>query len=622
MTRNADAKDRTKLHTALAVGLFIATLLVFQQVRRFEFINYDDRLDITENPHVRGGLTLHNVGRSFTTLRHANYFPLTWISHMAAVEVFDLDPGPHHLVNAVIHAMNAAVAFMVLLSLTGATWKSLIVAALFTVHPLRMESVAWVAERKDVLCALFFLLAIGCYAPYARAKDRRWYVATAACFGLGALAKPMIVTLPFVLLLLDVWPLARVNRSSFRSLVVEKLPLFAIAIGSGVVTVIAQRAGGAMDATARPSVALRLGNAIWSYGRYLKKTVWPNDLAAFYPYPGVVPGTSFPWSSAAIAAIVLIAITAAAIMLWRRERAVLIGWLWFLGVLVPTIGLVQVGLQSMADRYSYLPHIGLFIAIVWGIDALAPRIRTLTTALAVVAMVAFAGCTMYQLRYWRDSIALFEHALAVTDHNATASACLAMALTEAKRPDDAIPYYLDAIRFDPTNWTAQTNLGNLLSQRGDTAKALAHLREAVRLAPDSGQTHNNLANALANAGQTDAAIAEYQDAIRVEPDLAAAHFNYGLTLAQIGKVHEAIPELDRAAQLTQFSNPRYLDMLAAAYAQDGQFDRAISAGEKALAVTPPSDTAGVEMRRQRLASYKQRRGFDRSQPATQRQQEM
>ena len=571
----------------VSFALFLFTLLVFFQVRRFDFINTDDPQYVVENPHVRAGVTRADVAWAFTTSRMANWHPLTWLSHMADVQMFGMKPGAHHMTSAVIHAVNAALVYLVLVSLTRSPGKSGIVAALFALHPLRMESVAWVAERKDVLCALFFIIAVGCYGKYALTSGRErfvWYGGVIAAFVLGILSKPMIVTLPFVLLLLDCWPLKRPGR---WELVVEKVPLFALALASALVTLIVQRAGGAVHTTPHLSLTLRIANAIWSYGRYIRKTVWPSDLAAYYPYFGVVPGTSLPWDKVVIAFVALVALSGVAIWLWRGrgERAALVGWLWFLGVMAPTIGLVQAGTQSMADRYTYLPHIGLFIALVWGVDAVAGQVRIATIVVAALAIVAFAGCTIYQLRYWRNSETLYTHALKVTDHNSIANRCIAMWLTEENRGDEALPFYQAAVQIDPDDAEAHKNLGSLLLERGQLAEALTHLETAIALQPRNADVHNNLANALAAGGRTDEALAHYQTAIELDPDLAPAYFNYAITLAQNGRIRQSLPLFARALQLQpDYAKAHYAYGLA--LAAEGDRAGALAHLRRALELRP------------------------------------
>jgi tetratricopeptide (TPR) repeat protein len=395
---------------------------------------------------------------------------------------------------------------------------------------------------------MFFYIAIGCYGQYVCKNSSAWYGATLAAFILGILSKPMIVTFPFVLLLVDYWPLKRPVR---LKLILEKVPFFVIATGASVITFIAQQRSGAMEPAYYP-IPMRIGNAIWAYGRYVRKTFIPSDLAAFYPYYGVVRGTQFPWTSAAIAGVVLVIITAIAIALWRRERAILVGWLWLLGVMVPTIGLVQVGSQAMADRYTYIPHVGLFIALIYGGAAVGdrwPSFRKVLTATACLFAGILTISTAYQLRYWQNSDTLFRHAMDVTHHNSTANISIALYLTNQHHPDDAIPYYEAALAISPGMSEGHSNLGTLLGERGQMDAALDHLMQAVQLDPKYAEARNNLGNLLSRMGRVPQALHQYGEAIRLDPDSAKIHYNLAMTLSQAGRFDEAVRQFDEALRL-------------------------------------------------------------------------
>jgi tetratricopeptide (TPR) repeat protein len=551
---------------AVACGLAILTLILFAQVRQFDFVGFDDPFYVTRNPRVLQGLSLSNIRWAFTTLTLSNWHPLTWLAHMSDVQFFGLDAGDHHLVSVFIHGINAAVLYLLLTALTASPGKSALVAALFAVHPLRMESVAWISERKDVLSGLFFLLTIAAYARFARTSRTIWYWTTLAAFVVGMMAKPMLVTLPFVLLLLDFWPLRRIEARNWRQRVIEKIPFLVLSLVASAITYVAQHLGGAMGEQKDYPLALRAGNAVLGCGRYLRKTVWPSDLAVFYPYHGMLRGTRFPWGGAVISAVAVIIITALLLRLWRTERAALVGWLLFLGMLVPTIGLVQVGSQSMADRYTYLPHIGLFIAAIWGVDAALRGRATLRTAMAAagwLAVLIFAICTASQLHYWQNTETLFNRALAVTDHNSTAHVALANWLGRAGRQSDAAQHFLAALEMDPTHPEANNNLGNILAANGRDDLALARFRQAVRAQPRYAEAHNNLANMLAKQGKLDEAIVHHQAAVRLDPELPQAHFNYGVTLASSGRLSEAIQSFERALRLRpEYPDARYAYALA------------------------------------------------------------
>jgi protein O-mannosyl-transferase len=559
----SDSARRGRRHLLVALGLAAFTLLLFLRTVGHDFIVFDDQDYVVRNYRVLQGLTPANVAWAFTTLKLVNWHPLTWLSHMADVSLWGLWPGGHHLTSVVWHALNAALLYLVLVDLTARPGRALLVAALFAVHPLRMESVAWVSERKDVLSGFFFLLTIGAYGRYARAATRakswKWYALTLLSLALGLMCKSMLVTVPCVLLLLDLWPLARLRRDTLGRVVIEKIPMIAMSAAFSVVTVLAQRHGGAIPEERYYPTAIRFGNAIWAYGRYLRKTVWPSDLAIFYPYVGL-GGEPFPWGRAAASGVVLLIVTAIAIALWRRERAVLVGWLWFLGMLVPTIGVVQVGAQSMADRYSYLPQIGLLIAIVWGVGMLSEysagrangasaglvRLGPLAGALAVIAL---AITTFMQLPNWQNTITLFDHAVRVTDRNTRAHVCLGLGYTDAGNPEMARRHYVQALQYDPRHAEGNNNYGNLLLDMGRSAEAEQHFRRALSSSPRYAEAHNNLANVLAARGDAEGALQHYRLSVRLDPDKPQSHYNYGLTLAGIGRFKEAQAELERALQL-------------------------------------------------------------------------
>ena len=546
-------------HFLIALGVALLALLVFAQSVRFDFVYFDDHDYVVRNERVLGGLTLDNVRWAFTTLKLVNWHPLTWLSHMLDVTLYGTWAGGHHLTSAILHAANAALLYLVLVYLTGRAGRSVLVATLFAVHPLRMESVAWVSERKDLLSGFFFILMLGAYSRYARSRGPAWYVATLVALALGLMSKSMLVTAPCVLLLLDFWPLDRVGRERVARLLGEKIPMVAMCAAISVVTYMAQRGGGAVGEDRVFPLARRLGNAVWAYGRYLRKTLWPNDLAVFYPYEGL--NTPFPWGRAIAAGVVLLMLTLLAVRLWRRERAVLVGWLWFLGMLVPTIGVVQVGGQALADRYTYLPHVGLLIAIVWALALLTdarPSLARLMKPAAVAAVVALTLTTLWQLPSWRNTETLFTRAAQVTDRNARAHVCLALFYGDLGEHERARQHYELALKYHPTNAEANNNYGNLLAEEGHADEAIRHIQLAVRAEPRYAEAHNNLANLLAKRGEVQLALHHHAQAVRLDPDLAAARFNYGVTLASVGRLREAQIQLERALQLRpDYADARY-----------------------------------------------------------------
>ncbi len=465
----AGARSRTAWGIALALGLLVAA--VYAPVRSFPFVVYDDKEFVTENPPVAAGLTADGVAWAFTRAHSGNYVPLTWLGHMLDVELFGFDAGAHHVVNAVLHAAAAALLFAALLSLTGAPWPSAFTAALFALHPAHVESVAWVSERRDTLSAVFWMLVLLAWARFVRAPGRGSYALVMLAFGLGLLAKPMLMTLPVVLLLLDRWPLGRAEP--WPALVREKVPLFALAAAVAFVAVVAQRAGGAVASLAQVPLSSRVGNAVVAAARYLGVTLWPADLAVFYPFEFEHPA----WKVAG-AACLLGCVTAAALAARRRFPYLLVGWLWYAFTLFPVIGLVQVGSQGMADRYTYLPMVGLGIACAWGAADLAarwPRARAPLGALAIAVVAAWAVVARAQLQTWRDSVALFENALAVSGEHPVVHLNLGEAHEDAGRLDLARTHYERGLALAPGVAQLHLRLGALLSRVGDRTGAASQL---------------------------------------------------------------------------------------------------------------------------------------------------
>ncbi|HEY2082778.1 MAG TPA: tetratricopeptide repeat protein, partial [Verrucomicrobiae bacterium] len=537
---------------------------------------------------------------AFTHFHAGNWHPLTWISHMLDCQLFGLHAGGPHLVNVALHAANAVLLFLLLQQLTGAQWRSAMVAGLFALHPLHVESVAWIAERKDVLSTFFGLASLLAYAGYvAQSKNPKpeirnskpglWYASSAGFFTLSLLAKPMLVTLPFLMLLLDFWPLQRVENTGlrafispqFRKLALEKWSWFVLAVISCVITFFAQKAGGAVRSTEYFSVTGRVINATIAYFDYVLKAFWPVRLAVFYPLVH-----EQPVGRLVIAAAFLLGVSFAALLAIRRRPFFFVGWFWFLGTLVPVIGLVQVGNQAMADRYSYIPLTGLFIVVVWGTSEMLGRgkaARILGSAAAAALMVVLAILTVSQLQYWRNGFALFTRTLAVTRNNAVANNNLGTALVALGRDDEGLAHYAEAVRIDPDNASYQNNLATALARAGQPAAAIEHyqasirddpefakaysnlgslfldqhhieaaitnLNVAVRIDPDNGKARNNLANALAVAGRMDEALRQYSEAVRLDPTNATVRLNAGLALAKAGRAKDAAVQFEEAVRL-------------------------------------------------------------------------
>jgi tetratricopeptide (TPR) repeat protein len=516
--------------------LALLVLAVFGQVASHSFVNFDDPKYIYENPHVRAGVTKEGLAWAFTTTDQANWHPLTWLSHMADVELFGLSPGGHHLVNAFLHLLNAVLLFLVLSRMTGKTWQSGFAAALFAVHPLHVESVAWAAERKDVLSAFFWMLALWAYAGYAERRSPAKYVLVASFFLLGLLSKPMVVTLPFVLLLLDYWPLERKKR--FLPLLAEKAPLFLFSIGSCVATYIAQQRGGAIPPADLFPFGARAANAVVSYFRYMGKTVWPASLTVFYPHPWRTVD-SIPVLAVAGAFLGLSALTVLSIRWARRRPYLMVGWFWYLGTLVPAIGLVQVGGQAMADRYTYLPLIGLFIAIAWGIPDLLKGWRPsphLLGAMGGLVLLALAASAWVQASHWKNSVTLFGHAVRVSPSNALAHYYLGNAFAGDGRTEEAVSHYRKALKVNPYYFEARYNLANALESSGRIEEAIANYNEVLRLRPGIAEVHNNLGISLAKAGRLDEAISHFREALRLDPGNADVIRNLGIASGEKERV--------------------------------------------------------------------------------------
>ena len=586
------------------MALVAATIIVYAPVRHNEFVNLDDPQYVSGNRWVARGLSGPGLRWAFTTSHAGNWHPVTWISHMLDVQLFGLDAGAHHATSLALHVANTLLLFTLLHRLTGALFRAAFVAALFALHPLHVESVAWVAERKDVLSTLFFLLTLHAYVSYARAPRARRYAAVLALFALGLMAKPMLVTLPLVLLLLDYWPLGRVSSvAAGRRLLVEKVPLLALSAASCVVTLLVQHGAGAVKGLDVLPLARRLANAAVAYFLYIAKMLWPSRLAAIYPYPAARPAWAVSLAAAAVVVVSVLAARAAPRRPWLP-----VGWLWYLGMLVPVLGLLQVGSQPLADRYSYVPLIGLFIVAAWGAADLAgrnPRGRAVTTAAAVLVVAACAVATRAQVAHWRTSVALWEHALAVTTANHRAENNLGHALARQGRTAEAVAHYAEALRIAPDDAEAHANLGLALADLGRTPEAIDHYEQALGLLPGDVEAHDNLGVALMSQGRIDDALPHFAEAVRLDPSLALSHNDLGVALARKERFEEAIRELSVALQL----DPGYAEArrnlavahngLGAALADRGTLDQAIVHYAEALHLRPDLADAHANLARAR-----------------------
>ena len=586
---------RYPLHLTIA-ALIVATLAAYWRVFHNGFV-FDDVFYLVQNGSVHKGLGLSSVKWAFTNFYGANWQPLTWLSAMLDYRIYGSNAAGHHLTNLLFHLANTILLLLIFRRMTsrpgstqaGSLWRSAFVAALFALHPLHVESVAWAAERKDVLSTFFMLLAICAYVKYAERPSLRRYLLVASAFALGLMAKPMLVSLPILLLLLDYWPLRR--SLSLPKLVWEKSPLFMLSAASCVITFLAQRSGGAVVQLQRFSVGLRAANSLVSYAAYIGKTFCPIRLAAYYPYPRA----GIPAAIVILAVLVMAAISLLVIRMARSRPYLAVGWLWYVVTLIPVIGLVQVGQQAMADRYTYVPLIGIFIMIAWGIPELLRRGDAATrrrgelvfASVGIVVSVALMMCTSRQVAYWHSDYTLFQRAVAVTDGNALALSNYGLALAKMGHYDQAISEYKKAVEADPTYVESYFNLGNAYKQTGRIPEALEQFREALRVRPGYTDTDASVAIGiiLAEQGQGDLAAGEYEKALSRNPDDAPAHYNLGLILVKQGKTDEAMTHFERAIEINPDFDKAYYNA-AALFGRRGEVDKAAEYYTEALRINP------------------------------------
>lgn len=625
-------------HSNYIISFFLVliTLAVFWQVHSFDFVRYDDDKYVTENRHVQSGLTKDAIVWALTSVDANNWHPLTWLSHILDYQLYGPNPAGHHLTNLFLHIINTLLLFLILNLMTGFSWRSAFVAALFAIHPLHVESVAWVAERKDVLSTLFFMLTLSSYVNYVKRPGLYRYIPVLLFFALGLMSKPMLVTLPFVLLLLDFWPLGRLQfrestlkisstglqtaanedaKISNTWLIIEKIPLFILSAASIGITLYAQWTGIAPIQSL--PVGTRISNALVSYISYMAQMIWPANLAVFYPYPEMIPVWQVSGSI-----LLLILITLIALRSLRRYPYCMMGWFWYLGTLVPVIGLVQVGNQSMADRYTYIPMIGLFMIIAWTVPDLLAGWRHHRIALALSATFVIGvliTVSILQVRHWRDSVTLFEHALSVTKNNYVMHSNLGASLAEKGKYDDAVLHYTEALRIKPGDFEARYNLANALARQGKPEESLSQYAEALRIQPDAAAVHNNMGIALSYLGRTDEAVIHFREALRIKPEFYDAELNLkkalnrqvnprqnipeiatkkpadpksaegrmqaGLSLFQKGRLDEAIPEFEEALRLNPNIAAAHIS-LGLIMAQKRNLDKAIHHFRMALQIKP------------------------------------
>jgi len=517
------------LWVGLSAGIAVLIAVAYAQVRQFDFVYLDDPVYVVNNEWVRKGLSLSGVKWSLTALAAGNWHPLTWISHMVDIQLFGLDAGRHHVTSVVIHAINSILLFVVLSRMTARPWLSGMVAALFAIHPLHVESVAWISERKDVLSAFFWILTLNAYVSYCRKPNPARYLVVVLLFVLGLMSKPMVVTLPFTLLLLDYWPLKRLppesvtRPSSWLPLIREKVPLFLLTLASTFATVKAQRGYGAVVALEQFPLKGRIANSIVAYIAYLRDLLWPARLAAYYPFE------RHSAAYVAVSLVIFIGMTAIALIQARRRPYILFGWAWYVGTLIPAIGLVQVGDQARADRYTYVPAIGLFIVIVWLVTEIASRWNFSRLALPGAAIVVLSACTAISIRqvsYWRNNLSLFTRAVAVTRQN----------------------------------YRAEALLGVAYSASGKHQEAVKHYRSSLAIWDGNAEVHTNLGASLFAIGESDEALRQFSEAVRYKPDNALYRYNYGVMLVEKGREHDGISEVRKSTELDP-ANKQYRDGL-------------------------------------------------------------
>ena len=628
-----DDKKDYRIVLFVALCLILCVVVIYIKVQNFDFVGYDDELYVTENLHVQKGVSLKGIKWAFTTFHSANWHPLTWISHMLDCELYEMNPAGHHWTNIELHIANTLLLFFILFKMTGALWRSAFVAALFAVHPLHVESVAWVSERKDVLSTFFGLLSIGAYYRYVKNSSAKYYLLVIVLFSLGLMAKPMLVTLPFVLLLLDFWPLKRFQLKrnfllksenengdavgrNYR-IILEKIPLFILVVGSCIATFFAQKSLGAVKSLAALPLKYRVANAVVSYVIYVFKAIWPHKLAVFYPHPG----NSLPSWQIAGGTLLIVAACYGAIRTAKKYPYIPVGLFWYLGTLVPVIGLMQVGEQAMADRYTYIPLIGIFIIVTWGVSDLFKERRFQKKYLgiaAVIILVTLASKTYLQLNSWKNGITLFEHAVSVTENNysaynnlgsayepidldkaifyykaalkirpnyATAFYNLGNVFLEKGNIDKAIYHYLKALDIKPNYTAALNNLGEALTKKGDYDKANYYFKRALKTDPTGSETCMNFANALFLQAKPDIAVSLYKKILQTDSENANVHYNLAYVLSSQKKYNEGIRHYNETLRI----DPKYLKAhynLGNIYLNQGNITEAFMHYVKVIKLSP------------------------------------
>jgi len=575
--------NRSGQTMGICIALAALSWLVFGQTLRHDFVNYDDPRYVYENTKVTEGLSISGIVWAFTHIHSMNWHPLTTISHMLDCQFHGLKAGWHHFTNVLLHSIAVVLLFVGLLQMTGAFWRSAFVAAVFAIHPLRVESVAWIAERKDVLSGVFFMLTLLAYLYYVRLPRTGRYLMVVFVFACGLMSKPMLVTLPFVLLLLDYWPLDRI-KGQVSKRVLEKIPLIALSAVSSIATLVAQK--GAVGYTEELPIFERFNNAVLSYVLYIWQMLWPVNLAVFYPHPE----NRLPLWQISSSFLLLVCVTAVAIALRKQRPYLITGWLWYLGTLVPVIGLVQVGWQGRADRYTYLPQIGLYIAVTWALTDLTiswRHQRTILSAAALLTIGLLSWGAWVQTSYWRNSETLFKHALAVTTNNDVAENNLGIVFLQKGQLDEATSLLKAAVDLRPDNSPAHENLAKALLQKGQVADALVHYRKLLELQPDNMEVHNIVGTVLVQQGQIREGVEEWQKVLEIQPDNGNALNNLAWVLAtapddSLRDGSRAVQLAEQALQISGDRIPIVFRTLAAAYAENQQFPQAIETAQQGV----------------------------------------
>jgi len=571
---------------SIAIVLILMVAFIYAPSLQHDFVDYDDNTYVTENSTVISGLSLESIHWAFLSTEGSNWHPLTWISHMLDVDLYGLNPGGHHLTNVILHVLNTLILFALLQSMTGTIWRSAFVAAIFAIHPLHVESVAWIAERKDLLCTFFWFLALWSYAYYVRLPSLKLYGMVSAFFILGLLSKPMIVTFPFLLLLLDYWPLNRFSLKDGKDIgegknptsiqiIYEKVPLLILSLGSVVITYVAQHSGGAVDSLESVPLFARIENGILSYALYLVKTVWPVNLAVFYPFPLDIPLWQLMLSS-----LFLIIITILAIITFKRLPYFVVGWFWYLGTLIPVIGIVKIGMQGMADRYTYVPLVGICIIAAWGMTDLVVKSRYRQQGMIVLGtalMGILIPLASRQVSYWQDSHTLFRHAINVTSENFVAHSGLAYVLKNRGMIEEAITHYERALKINPFYAETHYNFGTLLVSIGRYGEAEKHFFKTLHIDPRHAKAHNNIGSLMMNRGERATGISHFKAALAIDPAYELARLNLDNALSM--REGELIMTQDRPASPLAGSGLMWPD-------ETIDYENSIRQLEKAFAAEP------------------------------------